>query len=84
MKQEPIDQGNEQQKTQLSSSQGVSSVSSAQFEQGNSSSNLGDKSNEMQQSRMGFSAPTSITTQLETSSSVFLLMLQLFNKVVSL
>ncbi|XP_063947385.1 transcription initiation factor TFIID subunit 4b isoform X8 [Daucus carota subsp. sativus] len=70
VKQEPIDQGNEQQKTQLSSSQGVSSVSSAQFEQGNSSSNLGDKSNEMQQSRMGFSAPTSITTQLETSSSL--------------
>lgn len=86
VKQEPTDQANEQQKPRLSSSQGVSS---AQFEQGNASRNLGDESTEMQQSRMGFSTSTgimpsngslsSIRTQLDSSSSVLFLMLLLFD-----
>ncbi|KAK1405647.1 RST domain-containing protein [Heracleum sosnowskyi] len=74
VKQEPVDQANEQRKPRLSSSQGVSS------EQGYVSGNLGDESTEMQQSRMGFSTSTgvmpsngslsSIRTQLDSSSSL--------------
>lgn len=82
VKQEPIDQANEQQqKSQLSSSQGVSSFSSVQLEQGNTvSGSLSDDSFEMQPSRMGFSASTSIvpstsvlssmTTHMDTSTSL--------------
>ncbi|XP_074369942.1 transcription initiation factor TFIID subunit 4b-like isoform X5 [Apium graveolens] len=76
VKQEQTDQANEQQKPRLSSSQGISS---AQFEQGNASRNLGDTSITMQQSRMGFSTSTDIIpcngsisssrTQLDSSSS---------------
>ncbi|XP_074369937.1 transcription initiation factor TFIID subunit 4b-like isoform X2 [Apium graveolens] len=77
VKQEQTDQANEQQKPRLSSSQGISS---AQFEQGNASRNLGDTSITMQQSRMGFSTSTDIIpcngsisssrTQLDSSSSL--------------
>lgn len=81
VKQEPIDQANEQQqKSQLSSSQGASSFSPVQFEQGNPSGNLSNDSIEMQHSRTGFATSTgimqsnaglsSITTQMDSSNSV--------------
>ncbi|KAL8127979.1 transcription initiation factor TFIID subunit 4b-like isoform X3 [Apium graveolens] len=80
VKQEPIDQTNEQQKSQLSSSQGVSSFSPAQFEQGNASGKLSNDSIGMQQTRTGFSTSTaimqsnaglsSITTQMDSSNSL--------------
>lgn len=84
MKQEPIDPANEQQqKSQLSSSQGVSSFSPAQFEQKNASGNLSNDSIGMQQSRASFSTSTSImqsnaglssiTTQMDPSNSVYFL-----------
>ncbi|KAK1392356.1 transcription initiation factor TFIID subunit 4b [Heracleum sosnowskyi] len=81
VKQEPVDQASEQQqKSQLSSSQGVSSFSPAQFEQANASGKLSNDSIGMQQTRTGFSTSTgimqsnaglsTITTQMDSSNSL--------------
>lgn len=75
VKQEPIDQTNEQQqKSQFSTSQGLSSFSPGQVEQGNAISGT-SKDESFESSRMGFptstsmtpsnSEPLSITAQLE-------------------
>ncbi|KAG8390944.1 hypothetical protein BUALT_Bualt01G0136200 [Buddleja alternifolia] len=62
VKQEPVDQSNEQHKAQLSSPQGISPLSSAPFKQGNAApGNLKDESFEMQSSRTGFTPPTSLS-----------------------
>ncbi|XP_052201529.1 transcription initiation factor TFIID subunit 4b-like isoform X2 [Diospyros lotus] len=61
VKQEPIDQGTEQQhKSQLSSPQGLSSLPPVQGEHGNAMTGISkDKAIEMQSSRMGFSTSAS-------------------------
>lgn len=72
VKQEQIDHANEQQqKSQLSTRQGLSSLSSVQVEQGNANpGNLRDESFELQSSRMGFSTSTNMMPSNPTSSSV--------------
>lgn len=63
VKQEPSDQSNEQHKVQLSSSHGLSSFSSPTV-------NLKDESFEMQQSRAGFTPPTSLGPVISASNPV--------------
>ncbi|XP_051151056.1 transcription initiation factor TFIID subunit 4b [Andrographis paniculata] len=61
VKQEPVDQSNEQLKTQMSSSHGPSSLSSPLVKQGNAvPGNLKDESFEMQSSRTGFTPSASL------------------------
>ncbi|XP_071924991.1 transcription initiation factor TFIID subunit 4b-like isoform X2 [Coffea arabica] len=60
VKPEPLDQSNEQYKSQFSATQGLSSFPSTNVEQGNTlPGTLKDETFEMQSSRLGFSAPTS-------------------------
>ncbi|KAK9270316.1 hypothetical protein L1049_025894 [Liquidambar formosana] len=82
VKQEPADQANEQQhKSQLSTPQGLSSISAMEVEQGNAISGaLKDESSEKQSSRMSFptsmstlpanAVSSSMTTQLEPNVSL--------------
>ncbi|KAI3460167.1 hypothetical protein Pfo_016830 [Paulownia fortunei] len=72
VKQEPVDQSNEQQhKSQLSSPHGLSSLSPAPIKQGSAApGNLKDESFEMQSSRTGFTPPTSLVPTNSVSASV--------------
>ncbi|CAA2999138.1 transcription initiation factor TFIID subunit 4b isoform X1 [Olea europaea subsp. europaea] len=70
VKQEPVDQSNDQQhKVQLSSPQ-ASSLSSVQVDRGNAAGNLKDESFEMHSSRMGFARPTSMLPTNSVPSSI--------------
>ncbi|PIN22096.1 hypothetical protein CDL12_05186 [Handroanthus impetiginosus] len=67
VKQEPVDQSNEQHKAQLSSAHGLTSMSPAANKQG--SVNLKDESFEIQSSRTGFTPPASLPTNSVSSST---------------
>ncbi|KAL2543775.1 Transcription initiation factor TFIID subunit 4b [Forsythia ovata] len=70
VKQEPVDQSNDQQhKVQFSTPQ-ASSLSSPQVDQGNAAGNLKDESFEMHSSRMGFTMPTSMLPTNSVPSSI--------------
>ncbi|KAL0432560.1 UNVERIFIED_CONTAM: Transcription initiation factor TFIID subunitb [Sesamum latifolium] len=64
VKQEPLDQSNEQQH------KGLSSLSSTPTKQGPASGNLKDESFELQSSRTGFTPPTSLVPTNSVSSSI--------------
>ncbi|KAK4434372.1 Transcription initiation factor TFIID subunitb [Sesamum alatum] len=64
VKQEPLDQSNEQQH------KGLSSLSSTPVKQGPASGNLKDESFEIQSSRTGFTPPTSLVPSNSVSSSI--------------
>lgn len=83
VKQEPVDQGNEQQyKSLLSSPRGLSSFSPSQAHGNAMTGTLKDDALEMQSARMGFSgitstvpsntASSSMTAQLDPNNSVIL------------
>ncbi|KAL3505069.1 hypothetical protein ACH5RR_034910 [Cinchona calisaya] len=71
VKQEPLDQSNEQYKPQFSASQGLSSFPSVNVEQGNGLPGiLKDESFQMHSSRVGFSTPISIVQSNPVLSSM--------------
>lgn len=71
VKQEPVDQGNEQQyKSHLSSPRGLSSFSPSQAHGNAMTGTLKDDALEMQSARMGFSGVTSTVTSNTASSSM--------------
>lgn len=72
VKQEPIDQSNEQQnKPQLSSPQGLPSFSAAHFDRGSANSGtLRDEPSDKQPSKLGFPASSSMMPPTSVSSSM--------------
>ncbi|GMP80925.1 hypothetical protein CsSME_00035837 [Camellia sinensis var. sinensis] len=72
IKQEPVDQGNEQQhKSQLSSPQGLSSFSPLQVERGNAiTGNLEDETLEAQPSRMSITAQLGLDPNISLRSQI--------------